>query len=73
MRSCKRKRRSRQNSNRSGTTRKPDQKGGRGTAPMANLAAYLATARSSSKRRDNTFDCFEAQAPIWASRGREAK
>jgi hypothetical protein len=56
-----------------GMTRNPDQCGGRGTAPMPNLAVNCAIRRSSTKRPSSGRDCSEAQAPIWLVRGRVAK
>src|SRR5271167_2032506 len=72
-RSCKRNGRSCQNSISTGTTRYPDQCGGRGTAPMANFAVLRATAFSNARRLSSGADCLLAHAPIWATREREAK
>ena len=55
-----------------GTTRKPDQCGGRGTVPIANLAVKRAIAFSNASLLSSGEDCFEAHAPIWASRARLA-
>ena len=66
-------RRSCQNSIECGTTRKPDQCGGRGTTPSGNLLENSSTLRSSSARLASGCDWSDAQAPIWLSRGRLAK
>src|SRR5262249_48490502 len=55
----------RQNSMRVGTSRKPPQSGGRGTARPSNSASRAWYRCSSSARLASTWLCADAQAPIW--------
>ena len=62
-----------QNSMLAGASRNPDQNGGLGTAPKPYSAVTAATRRSSSNRPSSGCDCFDAHAPIWLTRAREAR
>ena len=55
-----------------GTSRNPDQCGGRGTGPMM-PGGELATRLSGTAAVEHRRDWSEAQAPIWLPRARVAK
>src|SRR5690606_5464910 len=73
QRSCRRESPAYQNSIARGRTRRPVQRGGRGTSRPSNSASAAASACSKASRDSSVSDCFDTHAPIWLPRGRVAK